>query len=120
MPNDTFFLLSDSLKIGDFVILKDQSFNIFLGVEGILNEDVCGLEDINSIHDAIFCVHLQRQYSASRELATFLQKHGNDPRSITDENELNYLKALEVRNTTTNSTFLDLSCLFLFSSIVSI
>lgn len=85
----------DSLKIGDFVTLRDPTFNIFLGVEGILNEDVFGMEEISNIHDAIFCVHLQRQYSASRELHSFLQRHGNDPRSITDENEINYLKALE-------------------------
>lgn len=87
----------DSLKIGDFVTLRDPTFNIFLGVEGILNEDVFGMEEISNIHDAIFCVHLQRQYSASRELHSFLQRHGNDPRSITDENEINYLKALEVQ-----------------------
>lgn len=76
--------------------MKDPAFNIFLGVEGILNDDIFGIEEIISIHDAIFCVHLQRQYSASRELYTFLQKRGNDPKAITDENELSYLKALEV------------------------
>lgn len=78
------------------MVLKDPSFNCFLGVEGILNDDVCGMDGVKSIHDVLFCVHLQRQYSASRELTAFLQKHNMDPANIKDESELNYLKALEV------------------------
>jgi hypothetical protein len=92
----SFCCIVDSLKIGDYVVLKDPSFNCFLAVEGILNDDVGGLETVKSIHDILFCVHLQRQYSASRELNAFLQKHNMDPANIKDESELNYLKALEV------------------------
>lgn len=92
---DLHFLL-DSLKIGDYILLRDLSAGVFLAVEGILNDDIGGMADIDTIHDAIFCVHLQRQYSASRELNAFLQKHGMDSGNVTEVNELNYLKALEV------------------------
>lgn len=91
----TLFLVLDSLKIGDYIILRDLGAGVFLAVEGILNDDIGGMPDIDAIHDAIFCVHLQRQYSASRELNAFLQKHDMDSGNVTEVNELNYLKALE-------------------------
>lgn len=69
-----------------------------LSVEGILIEDIVAKEDLGTLHDFLFCVHLQRQYSASRELNSFLESHQMDVRNITDENELNYLQALEVNN----------------------
>ena len=67
-----------------------------MSVEGILLEDLVGVEDIISLHDAIFCVHLQRQYSASRELNAFLEKYDMDVKKITEDSELKYLQALEV------------------------
>lgn len=88
--------MSDSLKIGDYVILQDVRLGCFLGAEGILLDDINGMEDIKSIQDAIFCVHLQRQYSASRELFLFLENYGMDKKNIVDESELKYLQALEV------------------------
>jgi hypothetical protein len=87
------------LKIGDYVVLNDVALNCFLSVEGILLEDVVGIDHMTSIHDAIFCVHLQRQYSASRELNAFLEKYSMDKRIIVEESEINYLKALEVCHT---------------------
>ena len=63
---------------------------------GILVEDIVGVEEIISLHDAIFCIHLQRQYSASRELYMFLERYNMDVKSITDESEINYLLALQV------------------------
>lgn len=77
--------------------MKDTSFGYYLSAEGILINDMYGLEDISSLHDALFCVHLQRQYSASRELNTFLEAYGMDTKNIIDEGELKYLQALEVR-----------------------
>jgi hypothetical protein len=59
-------------------------------------DDIFGMEDIKSIQDAIFCVHLQRQYSASRELFLFLETYGMDKKNITDDSEIKYLQALEV------------------------
>jgi hypothetical protein len=89
-------LFADSLKIGDYVILKDVTLGCFLSVEGILNDDVFGVDSFSSIHDALFCVHLQRQYSAARELNAFLEQFAMDVSNINDENELKYLQALEV------------------------
>lgn len=88
----------DSLKIGDYVVFNDAQLGCFLSVEGILLEDLVGVDTITSLHDAIFCVHLQRQYSASRELNAFLEKYNMDVKNIVEESELRYLQALEVRN----------------------
>lgn len=85
------------MKIGDYIILKDVNLGCFLSVEGILVDDVYGADTVPSIHDALFCVHLQRQYSASRELNAFLEQYGMDMKNITDESELKYFQALEVR-----------------------
>jgi hypothetical protein len=91
-----FFLSADSLKIGDYVVFNDVQLGCYMSVEGILLEDLVGVEEIIALHDAIFCVHLQRQYSASRELLTFLEKYNGDVKNITEESELKYLQALEV------------------------
>jgi len=72
------------------------NLSYYLSAEGILINDIYGLEEISSLHDSLFCVHLQRQYSASRELNTFLEAYGMDKKSISDESELKYLQALEV------------------------
>ncbi len=76
--------------------MKDVVLGCFLSVEGILVDDVYGSDLVPSIHDALFCIHLQRQYSASRELNAFLEQYGMDVQNITDESELKYLQALEV------------------------
>ncbi len=76
--------------------MKDVILGCFLSVEGILVDDVYGSDLVPSIHDALFCIHLQRQYSASRELNAFLEQYGMDVQNITDESELKYLQALEV------------------------
>ena len=68
---------------------------LFLGVEGILLEDVAATEGL-SLEDSIFCVHLQRQYSASRDLNAFLENYGMDAKKIEDESAKKYLLALEV------------------------
>lgn len=78
------------------MVLRNGRLNCFLGAEGILIDDICGLEDTQSIQDVLFCIHLQRQYSASRELSQFLENYNGDKRSISDESELKYLQALEV------------------------
>lgn len=66
-------------------------------MEGILLEELIGVDAISSLHDSVFCVHLQRQYSAARELNAFLEKYGMDVKNITEDSELKYLQALEVR-----------------------
>lgn len=89
------YLYIDSLKIGDYVIFSDI-LGCFLSVEGILLEELVGVDAISSLHDSVFCVHLQRQYSAARELNAFLEKYGMDVKNVTEESELKYLAALEV------------------------
>lgn len=90
-------IFTDSLKIGDYVIFSD-TVGCFLSVEGILLEELVAVDTITSLHDSVFCVHLQRQYSAARELNAFLEKYGMDVKNITDDSELKYLQALEVRS----------------------
>eukprot|EP01035_Chromulina_nebulosa_P042246 gene42246-57196_t len=68
----------DSLKIGDYVYLRDVNLGCYLSVEGIISEDLVG-----------------RQYSAYRELNVFLEGYGMDKSKITDEGELSYYQALE-------------------------
>lgn len=89
---------ADRLTIGAYIIFKDVLRLGYLSVEGILLEDVFCVEDLSLIQDAVFCVHLQRQYSASRDLHAFLENYGMDPRKIEDEGAKRYYKALEVRN----------------------
>lgn len=59
-------------------------------------DDVYGDDQIISIHDSLFCVHQQRQYSAARELNAFLEQYSMDVKSIKDESEVKYYQALEV------------------------
>lgn len=85
-----------TLKIGDCVLFKDAIRNCALSVEGILLEDLGGTEGLQSLQDSLFCVHLQRQYSASRDLNAFMELYDNDVRNIQDESAKKYLLALEV------------------------
>ena len=99
---------SDSLKIGDFVYLRDVNLGCYLSVEGIISEDLVGVRTIKDLQDSLFCIHLQRQYSAYRELNVFLEGYGMDKSKITDEGELSYYQALEVPH-------YDFFCFFCFN-----
>eukprot|EP01038_Epipyxis_sp_PR26KG_P008072 gene8072-10935_t len=92
---DKFELDSDSLKIGDCVVLRDVLKGCNLCVEGILQEDLCGVDDSENLLDSVFCIHLQRQYSASRDLDAFLKHYDMDVRNIVDDGAKRYLKALQ-------------------------
>lgn len=65
-------------------------------VEGILLDDIGGSKELDSLYDALFCVHLQRQYSAARELSAFLESKASESEENRDESEVKYLQALEV------------------------
>jgi len=91
------FLNKDALSIGDYVLFKDVVRQNYLSVEGILQEDVNGNCDADFLQDSIFCVHLQRQYSASRDFNAFLANYHMDPKNIVDEGARKYLQALEVK-----------------------
>lgn len=88
-------LYTDALRIGDLVLLKDVARGLYLGVEGILNEDLVATEGIN-LQDSLFCIHLQRQYSASRDLNAFLENFDMDVKNIEDEGAKKFLIALQV------------------------
>jgi hypothetical protein len=71
-------------------------FQTFLSAEGILMEDVVVDQNLLAFEDALFCIHLQRQYSASNELDTFLQTYFQGDKSTEDPNSLKYVQALQV------------------------
>ena len=108
-----------TLKIGDLVTFRtskkdDESF---LVAEGILVEDLFVNPNLDTIHDALFCVHLQRQYSASRELDEFLQQLATDAatnqESKKDSNTTNFLNALtrgRDNETRLNNRYLESRC----------
>lgn len=81
------------LKVGDYVTFNNVKFGAFLSAEGILLDDLVVAED-GMFDDCIFCIHLQRQYSALRELSEFLATNEIDPKKIDDVNLLKYYKAL--------------------------
>ena len=86
---------TDGLKIGDLITLRSPKWERFLGAEGILLDDLIVKEALKEFDDCIFSVHLQRQYSASRELESFLETYYVDENAIKDEGMKQYLKALQ-------------------------
>ena len=84
--------LPETMKIGDLVTLKNLKTDGFLCAEGILLQDIVVSSDIGVFDDAIFCVHLKRQYSASRELEEFLASGAES----TGSRSVKHLQALKV------------------------
>lgn len=92
-PNAT----RDTLKIGDYTTLKAitaSNQSEYLSAEGIILDDVNACRDALKFDDKIFCVHLQRQYSASRELDSFLTTYNVDLNHVEDASTAKYLAAL--------------------------
>ena len=88
-----------ALRIGDYITLKHVKKNetsCFLSTEGIFSTDIVAVENIASLDDGIFCVHLQRQYSSARELEEFLTANKIDGKSIQDPQLVKYYRALKV------------------------
>ena len=84
------------LKIGDYVTFKSVKFDEYLSAEGILNTDLVLSDEYTPFDSQVFCVHLSRQYSASKELDEFIDIHGDDPKKITDIDLQKYLGSLQV------------------------
>lgn len=79
------------------MLFRDVIKECYLCGEGIIIEEVMAQMDVASaLADSLFCIYLQRQYSASRELNTFLETYHMDASQIEDPSELEYLHALEV------------------------
>lgn len=91
-----FLLLADVLRIGDYITFKSIKHDGFLCAEGILKEDLNIEENMKVFHDSLFCVHLQRQYSAAREFDEFMSTNKLDPKNIADPNIAKYYQALKV------------------------
>ena len=91
-----------TLKIGDLVTFRTAKNDAFLVAEGILVEDLFVNPSLASLNDALFCVHLARQYSASRELDEYLAQLKADSSNAApgkegtkrDSNVTNFLNAL--------------------------
>jgi hypothetical protein len=87
----------DVLKIGDVIHIKNLAMDSILFAEGILQEDVSVNNALSSFEDALFCIHLQRQYSAALELEKCIELHP-DASSSEDVAMSKYHDALQVRN----------------------
>ena len=87
---------TDGLKIGDLISLKSPKWECWLGTEGILLDNLSVTDLIDEYGDCIFAIHLQRQYSASRELDSFLETYANNMHDLptADDSMKQYLKAL--------------------------
>ena len=84
--------VESGLSIGDLVTLKGVKFDSFLGAEGILLEDLVVSADSKDFDDSVFMIHLQRQYSAARELESFMEAQPED--EPMDDAAKGYLNAL--------------------------
>jgi hypothetical protein len=92
----TFKNLQGALRIGDLINLKTAKQGGILCAEGILLHDLGIVANLKVFDDSLFCVHLQRQYSAAKELEEFLKKDKIDIRNISDVNTAKYYQALKV------------------------
>ena len=70
--------------------------------EGILVEDVAIESEIKLFDDCLFCIHLQRQYSAQRELQEFLAANSSVKKGQRDAQQEKYYQALKVLDSTLN------------------
>jgi hypothetical protein len=84
------------LKIGDYITIKNLFLNYYLCAEGILVEDIVVGEKSAAFEDSLFCIFLQRQYSAARELDEFMRTTNTDEKVLhalqrgrDNENQLN-------------------------------
>jgi hypothetical protein len=60
--------IQTSLKIGDYIILKQSKYSDGrLSAEGIITDEIFLLNDDNQFDDCLWQIHVQNQYSAVRE-----------------------------------------------------
>ena len=91
------YCVAEELRIGDYITLKCVKADSYMYTEGILLEDLLAKPELSDFEDNLFCVHLQRQYSASRELEEFTEANNLDAGAkITDKSTLKILNALKV------------------------
>lgn len=76
--------------------MKNLKLDKYLSAEGILLEDVSADNSLNAFENSVFCIHLQRQYSAARELEDFQALYDIDSNSKDKNSAYKYLLALQV------------------------
>jgi hypothetical protein len=87
---------ADYLKIGDLVTFKSVEFDSYICSEGILQEDVFVSKDFSQFDNCLFAIHLQRKYSAFRELQNYIRINNVDVNNTDDQEPAaqKYLQAL--------------------------
>ena len=70
--------ISDCLRIGDYIVIKSMKFDSFMVADGLLIDElqVCPRDSIECFEDSLFCIYLQRQYSAAREYDEYMESIG--------------------------------------------
>ncbi len=84
-----------TLKIGDLITFSNAKWAGMLSAEGILLPDIILNTNLSNLEDALFCVHLQRQYSASREYDDYMASIREDPNIAADPSNQKFITALE-------------------------
>lgn len=82
------------LRIGDYVTFKNVKHSTLLCAEGILLEDIIANDKVKVLDDCLFCIHLQRQYSAARELEEFSKAKKDN--NVDESHNAKYFQALKV------------------------
>jgi uncharacterized protein with PIN domain len=77
------------------VTLKSLKLDGYLSADGILSSDLVISTHRSSFEDCLFCLHLQRQYSATRELEEFLHTYEVDVNNVAEEATSKFLHALQ-------------------------
>ena len=88
----------NNLRFGDYVTFFNQKGEKggMLCAEGILLEHIFLKSNITTLDDALFCIHLQRQYSASKEYNDYMESIVDEPPEVVNEpSALKYQQALE-------------------------
>lgn len=86
----------DTIHYGDYIYLHDLRYDGYLSAEGILSDEVYVDSRSSTIFSSLFCIHLQRQYSAHRDLEEFKHLHRNDTAEhLKDPSTAKFLQALQ-------------------------
>lgn len=85
---------NSALKIGDYITLKSIPHNAYISVEGLFSEQIYVDSDVLNFDNHLFCVHYRRQYSASREVESFLKTYNISDEGQEDPSVSKYLTAL--------------------------
>ena len=96
------------LRIGDYVTFANGKLHGMLCAEGIWVEQVILRGDITTLDDALYCVHLQRQYSAAREYEEFMaSEHDEDPNDASLKRYKDALKKGRDNETKLNNNYME-------------